>query len=52
MVIHHFVTFSLLALSYSTGFFRIGCIIMLLHDVTDVFLEVGVYHIFWILSQE
>lgn len=39
MVIHHFVTFSLLALSYSTGFFRIGCIIMLLHDVTDVFLE-------------
>ncbi|XP_015778470.1 PREDICTED: ceramide synthase 6-like [Acropora digitifera] len=39
MVIHHIVTTILLVLSYNTGFFRIGCVIILLHDVSDVFLE-------------
>ena len=41
MVIHHIVTTILLVLSYNTGFFRIGCVIILLHDVSDVFLEVS-----------
>jgi len=27
--------------SYITGFFRIGCVIMLLHDLADIFLQVS-----------
>ena len=41
MVVHHIVTVMLTTFSYSTGFFRIGCVIMLLHDLADIFLEVS-----------
>lgn len=39
MILHHFATISLIGLSYLENFVRIGCIIMLVHDVADVFLE-------------
>ena len=41
MVIHHIVTVMLTTFSYTSGFFRIGCVIILLHDLADIFLEVG-----------
>ena len=41
MVIHHIVTIMLTSFSYTAGFFRIGCVIMLLHDLADIFLEVS-----------
>ena len=41
MVVHHIVTVLLLVFSYNTGFFRIGCVIILLHDLADIFLEVS-----------
>ncbi|XP_073236842.1 ceramide synthase 6-like [Porites lutea] len=39
MVVHHIVTVLLLVFSYYSGFFRIGSIIVLLHDLADIFLE-------------
>ncbi|XP_043833535.1 ceramide synthase 4-like [Dromiciops gliroides] len=40
-IIHHFVAVTLLYLSYSANFMRIGALVLLLHDVSDVLLEVG-----------
>lgn len=39
MVVHHIVTVMLTTFSYNAGFFRIGCVIILLHDLADIFLE-------------
>ncbi|KAG5398280.1 hypothetical protein IGI04_020094 [Brassica rapa subsp. trilocularis] len=39
MMSHHVVTIILLVYSYLTGFFRIGAIIIALHDASDVFME-------------
>ena len=41
MVVHHIVTVMLTTFSYNAGFFRIGCVIILLHDLADIFLEVS-----------
>ena len=40
-MIHHGVTLALLALSYHVNVTRIGCMIILLHDVNDIFLELA-----------
>ena len=40
MTIHHFVTTLLIAGSYVTGHWRIGSVIMLVHDTADYWLEV------------
>ncbi|KAL6907521.1 hypothetical protein ACP4OV_002560 [Aristida adscensionis] len=39
MMSHHVITSTLIGYSYLTGFFRIGTIILALHDASDVFLE-------------
>uniref|UniRef100_A0A0E0NSU5 TLC domain-containing protein n=1 Tax=Oryza rufipogon TaxID=4529 RepID=A0A0E0NSU5_ORYRU len=39
MMSHHVVTSILIGYAYLTGFFRIGTIILALHDASDVFLE-------------
>jgi len=39
MFIHHIVTIALIVFSYLTGFNRVGCILMLTHDVSDVLME-------------
>eukprot|EP00898_Chlorokybus_atmophyticus_P002454 jgi/Chlat1/3209/Chrsp22S03493 len=38
MITHHVVTFGLLSYSYLEGLFRIGSMVILLHDTCDVFL--------------
>ena len=43
MAIHHVVTIMLTVFSYSSGFFRIGSVIMFLHDLADIFLEVSLH---------
>ncbi|XP_046847199.1 ceramide synthase 6-like [Xenia sp. Carnegie-2017] len=39
--IHHLVTISLLVFSYSCNFVRVGAVILLVHDTTDILLECG-----------
>lgn len=39
MFLHHVTTLVLMALSFNTKYFKYGCVIMLLHDITDPFLE-------------
>lgn len=39
MMSHHVITVVLIAYSYFTSFFRIGSIILALHDASDVFME-------------
>jgi hypothetical protein len=41
MVFHHFVTLFLLAVSYIAGFYRIGCVVLILHEVSDPFMEIA-----------
>jgi hypothetical protein len=38
---HHWVTFSLITFSYGMGLTKAGLVIMLLHDVSDPFLELA-----------
>jgi ceramide synthetase len=39
MIIHHFVTISLIASSYLFGYHRIGLMVLYCHNVNDIFLE-------------
>ncbi|KAG6556358.1 hypothetical protein Mapa_002301 [Marchantia paleacea] len=39
MMSHHIITICLIGYSYITGSFRVGSVVLALHDVSDVFLE-------------
>ncbi|XP_010479451.1 PREDICTED: LAG1 longevity assurance homolog 2-like [Camelina sativa] len=39
MMSHHIITIILIGSSYLVGFFRIGSIILAIHDASDVFME-------------
>lgn len=39
MLIHHALTIGLVALSYTTGQHRIGILVLMCHDHSDIFLE-------------
>lgn len=41
MLVHHIVTSFLIILSYVFRFARIGSVILALHEISDVFLEIG-----------
>ena len=39
LLMHHLITIVLMVLSYVDNFIRIGCIILIAHDIADVWLE-------------
>lgn len=39
MLIHHIVTIMLICMSYDLGVHRIGVVLLLLHNISDVFLD-------------
>jgi len=41
MATHHLVTIALISLSYSYSMFRVGSMVLIVHDVSDIFLELG-----------
>ena len=43
MCIHHCATILLIAFSYSINMLNIGTVIMVLHDFSDIFLEVSTF---------
>jgi len=40
-IIHHAATIILIVFSYAANFVRAGCIVMAIHDISDVFLEIA-----------
>merc|ERR1712178_537977 len=38
-IIHHFATITLVVFSYLANFIRIGTLVLILHDISDIFLE-------------
>ncbi|VDN15425.1 unnamed protein product [Dibothriocephalus latus] len=41
MLFHHVVTLLLIGFSYLARYLKVGCIVYLLHDVSDAYLETG-----------
>ena len=39
MFLHHIATIALLSISWTTNFFRVGTLVLWVHDLADVFLE-------------
>jgi ceramide synthetase len=44
MFIHHIVTLLLLSFSWSSNLIRVGTLVLILHDVGDIFLEVRIFN--------
>lgn len=45
-IIHHLATLVLLSFSWCANYIRVGTLVMLIHDASDVFLEVSLGHMF------
>lgn len=41
MFIHHIATIVLMSLSWVVNVFRVGCLVLVIHDSADIFLEVS-----------
>ncbi|KAI6175895.1 TRAM LAG1 CLN8-like proteiny domain containing protein [Aphelenchoides bicaudatus] len=41
MNLHHLITFSLLSFSWTVNFVRVGTLILISHDISDIFLELA-----------
>ena len=41
LIVHHAITLSIVVASWTISFTRVGCFTMVLHDVSDVFLELA-----------
>ena len=46
MFIHHLTTISLLCFSWTCNLTRVGTLVMVIHDVADIFLEVDLISLF------
>ena len=40
-IIHHAATIFLIVFSYAANFVRVGCLVMAIHDISDIFLEIA-----------
>ena len=41
MIIHHFVTITLMVMSWTANMVRVGTLVLCVHDAVDYFLEVS-----------
>ncbi|KAJ3416365.1 Ceramide synthase 4 [Chytridiales sp. JEL 0842] len=41
MIVHHLATLFLIGMSYTYGLFRVGAVILILHDAADPFMEIA-----------
>ncbi len=46
MFIHHMTTIALMAFSWTCNLTRVGTLVLLIHDIADVFLEVIYSHMY------
>jgi len=46
LLFHHIVTILLIYVSYNLGFYRIGLLVLVVHDTNDVFLEIGKIYVY------
>jgi len=46
LLFHHVVTILLIYVSYNLGFYRIGLLVLVIHDTNDVFLEIGKSYVY------
>ena len=51
MIVHHFVTITLMVMSWTANMVRVGTLVMCVHDAVDYFLEVRKLRIFYTLSR-
>jgi len=41
MFVHHIATVALMSFSYVGNFIRVGCLVLMIHDCADFWVEVG-----------
>ena len=45
MFIHHLTTIALMAFSWTCNLQRVGSLVLIVHDIADIFLEVKTLHV-------
>ena len=55
MFIHHITTISLMGFSWTCNLTRVGTLVLVIHDVADILLEVGVLILYeinnWLINE-